>query len=84
MNRSFTPIKAIMQIDGSHDQMRLILDRSRPFYVSGTKVEVFVLFSEEAEAFKIRPTTFTFNPPRAVARSGELVLRDRLRMLLAG
>lgn len=51
------------QIDVSRDQNRYITDRSRPFYISGTTIEVIVPFVGEAQAFKIRPTTYTFNPP---------------------
>lgn len=63
------------QLDVSHDQMRFISDRSRPFYVSGTKVEVFVPFTGDAEAFSVRPTSYTLNPPRGVVRSDDLVLQ---------
>lgn len=63
------------QIDVSRDPMRMVLDRGRPFHVSGTTVEVFVPFRGEAEAFKIQPTSFSLNPPRAVIRGNELVLQ---------
>lgn len=63
------------QIDVSRDPMRMILDRGRPFYVSGTIIEVSVPFTGEAEAFKIRPTTYTLNPPRGIVRNGELTLQ---------
>lgn len=53
------------QIDVSRDPMRLIMDRSRPIYVTGSEIEVEVPFSGDAEAFKIRPSTVTLNPPRA-------------------
>lgn len=62
------------QIDVSRDQMRFIRDRSRPFLVAGTRVEITVPFDGEAEAFKIRPTSFTSNPPIAEIRGGTLVL----------
>jgi hypothetical protein len=64
-----------VQVDVSGDPMRVILDRNRPVYVSGTMVEVFVPFAGEHEAFRISPTTFTFSPPRAIVRPGELVLQ---------
>lgn len=36
-------------------------------HVTGTAVEITVPFTGEAEAFKIRPTTYNHNPPRALA-----------------
>lgn len=53
------------QIDVSGEPMRLIRDRSRPFYITGTEVEVELPFSGEAEAFKIQPNPYTLSPPRA-------------------
>jgi len=62
------------QIDVSRDQMRYIRDRSRPFHVPGTKVEITVPFDGEAEAFMIQPTTFTLSPPIAEIKGGTLLL----------
>lgn len=62
------------QIDVSRDQNRMIFDRSRPIYISGTEIEVEIPFAGEAEVFKIRPTTFTMSPPRARVRGNTLVL----------
>lgn len=56
------------QIDVSRDQMRMIRDRSRPFYITGTEIEIEVPFTGEAEAFKIQPNPYTLNPPRATIR----------------
>ena len=56
------------QIDVSRDPMRAIMDRGRPFYVTGTEIEVEVPFSGEAEAFKIQPNPYTLSPPRASIR----------------
>ena len=56
------------QIDVSHDPMRMIMDRSRPFYVTGSEIEVEVPFTGEAEPFKIQPNPYTLNPPRASIR----------------
>jgi len=53
------------QIDVSRDPMRMLMDHGRPFYVTGTEVEVEVPFTGEAEAFKIQPNPYTMNPPRA-------------------
>ena len=41
------------KIDVSQDPMRHIRDRSQPFYIKGTAVEVTVPFSGDSEAFKI-------------------------------
>ena len=60
------------QIDVSGDEMRMIRDRSRPFYVTGTEVAVEVPFTGEAEAFKIQPNPYTLSPPRAVIRNANV------------
>ena len=56
------------QIDVSRDPMRMIMDRGRPFYITGTEIEVEVPFTGEAEAFKIQPNPYTMNPPRAAVQ----------------
>lgn len=58
----------------SQDQMRYIRDRSRPFHVPGTLVEITVPFTGDAEAFRIQPTTYTSAPPRGDVRNNSLVL----------
>lgn len=63
------------KIDVSQDPMRFIRDRSRPFYIPGTLVEVTVPFSGDSEAFKIRPTTFTTTLPRGKVNNNSLVIR---------
>jgi hypothetical protein len=63
------------KIDVSRDQSRMIFDRSRPFHVTGTEIEVEIPFIGDAEAFKVQPTTFTMNPPRAEVRGNVLALR---------
>lgn len=60
------------QIDVSRDPMRMIMDRGRPFYVTGTEIEVEVPFTGEAEAFKIQPNPYTLSPPRASIRGSVL------------
>lgn len=62
------------QIDVSRDPLRWIDDRNRPFYVPGTLIEITVPFSGDAEAFKIRPTTYTTSLPRGDVRNDSLVL----------
>ena len=63
-----------VQIDVSRDPMRFIRDRSRPFHIAGTAVEIHVSFAGEAAVFQIRPTTFSLNPPRARVANNVLVL----------
>jgi hypothetical protein len=63
------------KIDVSQDHNRMIFDRSRPFHIAGTEIEIEVPFTGEAEAFKIQPTTCTMNPPRAEVRGRALVMR---------
>ncbi len=60
------------QIDVSRDQNRYITDRSRPFYITGSEIEIEIPFTGEAEAFKIQPNPYTFNPPRATVRGNIL------------
>jgi hypothetical protein len=62
------------QVDVSGDQRRFISDRSRPFYIKGTEVGVFIPFTGEGELFRCRPSTWTSAPPRGVVREGELLL----------
>lgn len=60
------------QIDVSHDFSRYFSDRSGPHYIAGTAVDVEIPFSGDAEVFRIRPTTFTMNPPRGRVSKGVL------------
>ena len=61
------------QIDVSGDIRRGILDRSSPFYITGTRVTFYVPFTGDSELFKCQPSTYSTNPPRATVRSNELV-----------
>ena len=63
------------KIDVSRDPMRFIRDRSRPFYIPGTVVEVTIPFSGESEAFNIRPTSFTTVLPSGKVNDSTLVIR---------
>jgi len=65
------------QIDVSHDQMRYIRDRSRPFLITGTEVEITIHFDGEADAFNIQPSTYTLSPPIAEVQGSTLVLSIR-------
>ena len=63
------------QIDVSRDFLRAIRDRNRPFYISGTEVEITVPFEGDAEVFNIQPTSFTLSPPIADIRGDKLIIR---------
>lgn len=62
------------QVDVSRDPMRIIHDRSRPFYMPGNKTVIAVPFQGDAELFNVQPQTYTLNPPRAEIGKGELLL----------
>lgn len=62
------------QIDVSQEFNRVIHDRSRPFYINGTLIEVEIPFSGDPGLFKVQPTTFTLNPPRAQIRNDRLLI----------
>ena len=53
------------KIDVSRDGNRYISDRSKPFYITGSEIQVEIPFTGEAGAFRIQPNPFTYNPPRA-------------------
>jgi hypothetical protein len=59
-------------IDVSHDPSRYLSDRSRPFYLPGTRFTVRVPFTGDAELFRCQPSQFTLNPPRG--RASEKIL----------
>ena len=62
------------KIDVRHRPDRFILDKSRPVYVTGTRITFFVPFAGEEKLFTCRPSRFSLNLPRGVVRNGELVL----------
>ncbi len=62
-------------IDVSRDHSRIIFDRSRPIYIKGTLVEFIIPFEGEADLFKFKPSTFNFNPPRAIVERQEVHLK---------
>lgn len=57
------------QVDVSHDQHRLIDDRSRPHYMAGTSVDVEIPYSGNKLGFDIQPSTRNYNNPRAYVGS---------------
>ena len=62
------------QIDVSNHFDRFVSDRSRPFYVTGTRITFFVPYTGDRELFSCRPSQFTLSPPRGAVSDGELVL----------
>lgn len=62
------------RVDVSRDHNRFIIDRSQPFYITGTMVTFYVPYKGDANLFKCRPSTFTYNPPRASVTETEIRL----------
>lgn len=63
------------KIDVSGDPRRYFSNPGQPFYVNGTTVEISVPFEGDAEAFKVQPTSYTMNPPRADIKSNNLIIK---------
>jgi len=53
-----------VDIDVSKDPRRFISDRSRPFYIKGTRVTIAIPFEGDENLFQYKPSTYTLNPPR--------------------
>ncbi|MFQ5473752.1 MAG: hypothetical protein ACE5FA_12840, partial [Dehalococcoidia bacterium] len=53
------------KVDVSQDPMRVIFDRSQPFYAPGTTITFYVPFAGDAVLFKCKPSAFDLNPPSA-------------------
>jgi len=68
-------IKKKLKLSVSGDRLRAIRDRSRPFYIPGTIIEITIPFDGDAEAFNIQPTSFTLNPPIADIQEDKLIIR---------
>lgn len=62
------------QVDVSRDPMRMIYDRSEPFYLPGNQTVIAVPFAGDGDFFRIRPQTFTLNPPRGEIGKSEILL----------
>ena len=61
------------KVDVSQRFEYAVFDRTRPLYITGTRLTFYVPFTGDPELFKCRPSTFNFNPPRATVRDSELV-----------
>ena len=66
-----------VDLDVSQDPMRMIWDRSHPFYIKGTEITFIVPFKGDPNLFQVRPTTYTLNPPRGEIRGREIHLVQR-------
>ena len=66
------------RIDISHDSMRAVFDRSKPFYVPGQRLVVEIPFDGEPDLFYCQPSTSTMNPPRAQVQGGILIITYQL------
>lgn len=68
-----------VQVDVSWDHFRRVIrDPSRPAYVPGHRTLVHIPFSGEKDVFKLRPSSYTLNPPHAWVADGELQLVGRV------
>src|SRR6266849_5886511 len=53
-----------IKVDVSQDPNRLIIDRSRPHEIDAMRITIWVPFDGDSDLFRLRPSTFNFNPPR--------------------
>jgi len=70
--------QAEAQVDVSYDRSRVFLDRSQPFYITGTSITFYIPYQGDANLFKCQPSTFTLNPPRASVTKSEVRLEYTL------
>ncbi|PYT47090.1 MAG: hypothetical protein DMG44_19270 [Acidobacteria bacterium] len=63
-----------VDMDVSRDPMRMIWDRSGPFYVKATEIKFSIPFKGDPAWFDVRPSSFNLNPPRGEIRGQELHL----------
>lgn len=56
---------AVTKVDVTRGPNRFLYDSDRPIYIEGTKITFFIAYEGDKDLFKCRPSTFTFNPPRA-------------------
>jgi hypothetical protein len=61
-----------VDIDVSQDRLRLIWDRSKPFYVRGTEITIHVPFEGDPSLFEVQPATHNLNPPLGDVEGKEL------------
>ena len=61
------------EVDVTH-RFDYISHRPGPHLVPGTTVEITIPFTGDEQAFTIRPTTYSMNPPRATLRGDSVVV----------
>jgi hypothetical protein len=62
-----------VQVDVRYHGMRAISDYSKPAWWPGFRVTVHIPFTGEADVFKLRPNSYTSNPPSAELGRNELL-----------
>jgi hypothetical protein len=73
------------KIDVSQDPQRLILDRSRPFHITATRVTHYVPFCGDSSLFMLRPSYYSSRFPTATIDGNELAfVHDDTRHDAAG
>jgi len=63
-----------VDVDVSHDPLRDVIDKSRPFYIKGTSITIVVPFDGNGDLFYYKPSNFTLNPPKGEVRGNEVYL----------
>ena len=63
-----------VSIDVRNDPNRLLFDRSRPFYVTGTRVTYFIPFEGNHNLFRYQASTYSLNPPEGIVNGQILEL----------
>ena len=61
------------KVDVSQEPGRDIRDRNRPFYIPGQRVRYFVPYDGDKQLWQWKPSTYTWNPPRAETTDGEVI-----------
>ncbi len=74
VDRRYTPGAQDVRIDVSQDPLRTIWDRTRPYYVQGTRYEVRIPFEGDAELFRLRPSTWSTVLPFGRVEGQEVVV----------
>ena len=62
-----------VNIDVSHDRSRYIRDKSKPFYLKGTEIEITLPFDGDGEMFHISPNIFSTNLPIGTIQNQEII-----------
>ena len=67
------------QIDVSHDPMRFITDRSRPFNIAGTRISFIIPFTGDANILTLQPQAGRFS----LSGSNAELLKEEIRVTYA-